>query len=314
MNSKLFPGLTHSKLRRAASLTLTGFAMIVMLAFTAQKAYAHNIVLTTGTPVCNSATGVVTVPFTATSWDPGSTISPTMDDGENNDIQVAYNGAVVGSGAFLDATGGTFSGSGAAPAGVTSFTATATALDNWGDGFPALSTPVAMVTVDISSVLPCGTVPPGNARFTGGGQQVIVDGGAGSGPVELAKGFEVECDMDPAHENLELNWLGNHFHMDTITAAACHAVPPPPNPPAVAGNVNQIIAAGTGDFNGAEGYTVLFTLEDHGEPGAGVDKSGFKVCQTASKTSCPAGATVVLNVPLNFIENGNIQAHDDQGH
>ncbi len=66
---------------------------------------------------------------------------------------------------------------------------------------------------------------------------------------------------------------------------------------------------GTGSYNGSTGYTVLFTLWDHGDPGVN-DEAGFVVCQSTSSTSCTG--TIVLSVPLQAVSTGNIQAHVDQ--
>jgi hypothetical protein len=228
-------------------------------------------------------------------------------EGENPDIQVLFNGVVVDTGAFVDPAD-SFTNTMPAPAAATSVIVTAFAAGVWGDKYPAGETSNA-ITVDLSTL---NCAPTGTGRFTGGGQQVIMDP-PGPGPVELAKGFEVDCDMNPMHENLELNWQGNHFHMDQITSAVCTLVPPPPNPPTAP--VNRIDGTGLGSYNNVEGYTVVFTLIDHGEPGAKAgDASGFKVCRTdpANPKMCAIPANIVLDVPLEIIENGNIQAHVDQ--
>lgn len=178
-----------------------------------------------------------------------------------------------------------------------------------GDGYGGGQTS-APVTVDLSTTS-CGTTPPpGTGRFTGGGKVVVSNAIVpASGSVTVTKGFEVDCDMMPAHENLELNWEGNHFHMDRITSAVCTLQGNPPNPPKAP--VNRIDATGTGSYNGTDGYTVVFTLWDQGEPGTN-DEAGFVVCQTANPTSCSGSANIVLSVPLQLVSTGNIQAHVDQ--
>jgi hypothetical protein len=184
----------------------------------------------------------------------------------------------------------------------------------WGDGFGPGSYSDNSVLVDLTTLTNCGP-PPELGRFTGGGQQVIIDPPGGPGPIELAKGFEVDCDMNPVHENLELNWQGNHFHMDQITSAHC-TLQGPPEPPFAP--VNRIDGTGLGSYNNTEGYTVVFTLIDNGEPGTNDmgtgDASGFTVCLTdkANPKECAIPANVVLRAPLEPIENGNIQAHVDQ--
>lgn len=133
-----------------------------------------------------------------------------------------------------------------------------------------------------------------------------------SGSVTVTKGFEVDCDMMPAHENLELNWNGSdHFHMNTITSASCILTGNPPNPPTAP--VNQITASGTGSYDNMPGYTVVFTLWDQGEPGRN-DQAGFVVCLTdpVHPNTCSTSTSIVLSVPLQLVSTGNIQAHVDQ--
>ena len=56
-----------------------------------------------------------------------------------------------------------------------------------------------------------------------------------------------------------------------------------------------------------DGYTIEFTLQDFGEPGSS-DRMAIKIYQTANP------ANVVLNVPLQKLSGGNLQAHFDQPH
>lgn len=120
--------------------------------------------------------------------------------------------------------------------------------------------------------------------------------------VAVTKGSEVDCDLHRPSNNLEINWNGNQFHMEAFTSAACslNGIPNPPPAP-----VNTINGTGTGRYDGVDGYTVMFTLVDNGEPGTS-DEAGFLVFETANP------ANVVLNVPLQLITGGNIQAHVDQ--
>jgi hypothetical protein len=97
---------------------------------------------------------------------------------------------------------------------------------------------------------------------------------------------------------------GNNFHMtEHLTTVACTDDPniiqaPPPAP------LDTLIGVGTGRFNGVDGFTVEFTLQDWGEPG-GLDKMAIRIFQ---------GSNVVLNIPLSLLANGNLQAHFDQPH
>lgn len=298
-------------------------AAVVLMGVASQSAYAHHPIVSAATPAC--ANGTIVINFTITSWDVGSvfgSVVPPINgadgpgDGANSNIGVYFNGSLVGSGAFVDPTD-SFMGTANAPLGVTSVIVSATANAAWGDKYPAGDTSTedgANITVDLTTVGPC-TPPSGNGRFTGGGKVVVSNAIVpASGDVTVTKGFEVECDLDPAHENLELNWTGgNHFHMNTITSAVCTLSGKAPNPPTA--DVNRIDATGTGSYDGMDGYTVVFTLWDHGEPGTN-DEAGFIVCLTdpANPNSCSTSASIVLSIPLQVVTTGNIQAHLDQGH
>jgi hypothetical protein len=92
-------------------------------------------------------------------------------------------------------------------------------------------------------------------------------------------------------------------HLETV---ACTDDPniiqaPPPAP------VDTIIGRGTGRLKNADGYTIEFTLVDAGEPGK-FDKAALKIYETANP------ANIVLDVPLQVISGGNVQAHYDQPH
>ena len=218
----------------------------------------------------------------------------------------------VASGVFIDPTD-SFTGQANAPDGTQLVNVTAQAVATWGDGFGGGQISDGF-PVDLSNTS-CGTTPPpGNGRFTGGGKVVVSNAIVpASGDVTLTKGFQVECDLDPKHETLELNWgPATHFHMDTITSAIC-TKPGIPNPPTA--DVNRIDATGTGKYNGTAGYTVVFTLIDNGEPGT-EDQAGFIVCLTdpANPNSCSTSTSIVLSVTLQLVSTGNIQAHLDQGH
>lgn len=290
-------------LKRTVSLLMVGAAAVAFQGV----AHAHNLTVTSATPGCSGSQIVIN--FTITSWDiDGVNTSYPPDAGDNTNVQVFFNGALAASGAFNPGNNDVFSGSANAPSGTSTVQVTAEAVAAWGDSYPGGQT-TAQFPVDLSTTS-CGTTPPpGTGRFTGGGKVVVSNAIVPtSGSVTVTKGFEVDCDMMPTHENLELNWDGgNHFHMDLITSASCILIGNPPNPPKAP--VNQITATGTGSYDGVEGYTVMFTLWDQGEPG-GNDEAGFVVCQSTSPTSCTG--TVVLSVPLQLVSTGNIQAHVDQ--
>jgi hypothetical protein len=289
---------------------------VAFLGFAAPSAYAHHPIVSSANASCVS--GQILINVTVTSWDVGSTQG--AGDGENSNVEVFFdeNPVAVGSGMFMDPTDSFTLTNLAAPLGVNSVHISAEAVASWGDGYAGGQNSDAFGTsydLDISSLSGC---PTADVRFTGGGKVVVTNATVpANGSVTVTKGFEVECDLDPAHENLELNWsdaAGAHrFHMDMITSAACTLVLPQPNPPAAPGNV--INGTGTGSFDGTEGYTVVFTLEDHGEPST-LDKAGFTVCKTdpANPKSCQTSPSIVMSIPDQFVSTGNIQAHVDTGH
>ncbi len=143
---------------------------------------------------------------------------------------------------------------------------------------------------------------PGVGRFTGGGNTIDTASG-----LKMTRGFTIHCDLLLSN-NLEINWPGtgrqNQFHMLQHTEAQCTDDPAidqrPPRAP-----VDRIDGVGTGRYNGQPGYTVYFTLVDAGEPGT-ADQIGFRVVGP--------GGNEVLNMPLQNITGGNVQAHYDQPH
>src|SRR5579863_1072387 len=276
-------------------------------------AFAHYPIVYSAVPSCSNGTIIIT--FTINSWDiNGSNNSYPTDAGLNPNVEVLFDGVDVASGAFA-LPKYSFTGMADAPLGVTSVHVSALAVAKWGDGYAGGENSDDYGTsmdVPLTGVGPC-TPPTGNGRFTGGGKVVVSNAIVpASGDVTVTKGFEVDCDMNPTHENLELNWNGSdHFHMDTITSANCTLSGIAPNPPTAP--VNRIDATGTGSYDGMEGYTVVFTLWDHGEPGVH-DEAGFIVCLTdpANPKSCSTSTSIVLSVPLQPVTTGNIQAHVDQ--
>lgn len=139
-------------------------------------------------------------------------------------------------------------------------------------------------------------------RFTGGGGQVVAVGG-----VYVTRGFTLHCDILLSN-NLEINWPGNKWHTDKpFTAVECLDDPNyAPEPPAAP--VDTYIGSGLGTLNGAPGYRAIIRFEDHGErPSSEPDRASIQII-------APDGVTVVLNVPIQDLTNGNIQAHFDQPH
>jgi hypothetical protein len=262
-------------------------ALALVLCLTAGSALAHHPNIT-AEAVCSDA-GSLVINYTSTSW------STSTGGGENAQIDILFNGVKVGQGAYAYPVFA-FSGSAAAPAG-TQATVTAVAVANWRNG--TAGGQVAATTV-VYPTEPCDVEDPGVGRFTGGGNQVRV------GEARVTRGLTIHCDLLLSN-NLEVNWGGNKFHMlEHLTTVECSDDPniiqaPPPAP------LDTLIGVGSGRYNGSDGYTIEFTLVDYGEPGSS-DQAALRIYQTSNP------ANVVLNVPLQVLTGGNLQAHYDQPH
>ena len=134
--------------------------------------------------------------------------------------------------------------------------------------------------------------------MTGGGSVFTVGG------LRVTHGFELHCDVEIGPNNLEINWEGNHFHMEELTSVTCiddPAIAPPPP----AAEFDTYVGTGTGRCNGVDGATITFTLTDAGEPGAKTnpkDRASFAI------TGCPDGLSLTVSGPL---KKGNHQAHKE---
>ena len=136
-------------------------------------------------------------------------------------------------------------------------------------------------------------------RMTGGGGQITI------GDVYITRGLTVHCDIVLSN-NLEINWPDNKWHLDKpLTSATC-IDDPNYNPEPPAAPFDTFIGVGIGRLNGVDGYRVEFIFIDSGEKGGKHDKSQIVIYAPDN--------TVVLNVPLDDLDNGNLQAHYDQPH
>jgi hypothetical protein len=133
-------------------------------------------------------------------------------------------------------------------------------------------------------------------RMTGGGSVF-------KGDLRITHGFELYCQPEPpapviGPNNLEVNFDGNHFHLDTLTEGRCE-LGPDPKPPAAPISIYN--GRGVGSYNGVAGYLISWVFVDAGEPG---------VNDTATYTILtPDGSTVVLHVDTTVLTFGNHQAH-----
>lgn len=261
----------------------------VLSAFAAGTARAHSPQIVADA-VCDAETGIVMINYTATSWQLSS------PGGANPQIDILFNNVKVDQGAFA-APDFSFSGSQPAPGGI-SVTVTVLAVGVWDDGAAGGQSASVLVTLPTE---PCGgTTEPGLGRFTGGGHQVR------AGAVRVTRGLTIHCDLLLSN-NLEVNWGGNKFHMlEHLETVACTDDPEIDQTPPVA-PLDTLIGVGEGRYNGKSGYTIEFTLVDAGEPGTS-DEMAILIYETADPSH------VVLDVPLQLLTGGNLQAHFDQPH
>ena len=271
--------------RRYLATALMGVAAQFLIAGAAN---AHHPEIS-AVAVCDESDELV-IEYTATAWASANPAKRT-----NPQVDILVNNVKVGQGAFA-APGFSFSGSTAAPPGA-SATVTALAVAAWGDGIAGGQSTSVTVTYPAESC-----EQPTLGRFTGGGRQIRLSDG-----VRITRGLTIHCDLLLSN-NLQVNWPnGNKFHMtEHLETVACTDDPaihqqPPPAP------LDTLIGRGTGRYNNVAGYTIEFTLVDAGEPG-GNDQSAFRIYQTSNP------ANVVLEVPLQQLDGGNLQAHYDQPH
>jgi hypothetical protein len=279
--------------RLAALLAITGAAAMALL-IGPMAAQAHWPTITANI-VCDVETGALTVNYTSTAW-PGQGSDPTNDPSRANpQIDIRLDGASVASGAYTAPSysfSGSFTLTGKSAGDIVEVAAVA--IGTWGNGEPGGN---VLNWVDLT-VPECGKT--GDGRFTGGGSQVRV------GEARVTRGLTIHCDLLLSN-NLEVNWGGNRFHMtEHLTTVECsddpNIIQAPPAAP-----LDTLIGVGTGRYNGSDGYTIEFTLQDFGEPGSD-DRMAIRIYETANP------ANVVLNVPLQKLTGGNLQAHFDQPH
>ena len=133
-----------------------------------------------------------------------------------------------------------------------------------------------------------------SGRMTGGGSVFTDDG------MRVTHGFELYCDPLSGPNNLQVNFDGNSFHLDTVTSMVCYDDPTIEYQPRRA-PFDTMIGEGTGSFNNVDGYSVRFTFTDAGEP-------GYKDFSQIEITD--ADVNVVLYV-AGQLTKGNQQAHPD---
>lgn len=111
---------------------------------------------------------------------------------------------------------------------------------------------------------PCGKSgkPPRDpGRFMTGGGSVAAKAG------RVTHGAHLRCGGDGPN-NLQVNWPGHRFHLESVTSAVC-SDDPSIDPGRPSATFDTIEGTGTGRCNGVSGATVAWKLTDAGEPGGG---------------------------------------------
>jgi hypothetical protein len=276
------------------SMQLTGWAsfMLILQLFFAQTALATNPEITAEV-ICDPLTGETVISYTSTAY----TNASFETDRANPQVEIYVDGVLVQTGAYV-ATDYSFSGYAPAPQdwlpGDT-VTVMALAVGTWGNGKAGGQS--ASTTVTLTEECPDDA---GTGRFTGGGNQIRVDG------VRITRGLTIHCDLLLSN-NLQINWNGNKFHMtEHLLTTECSDNPDivqfPPDAP-----LDTLVGVGTGRYNNTDGYTIEFTLVDGGEPGR-EDMMAILIYEAAN------AGNVILDVPLQHLTGGNLQAHYDQPH
>ncbi len=147
-------------------------------------------------------------------------------------------------------------------------------------------------------VVPPTLPPPSDGRMTGGGN-FFTQGG-----MKVTHGFQLRCSVDDPRQNLEINWAGGKFHLQSVSSVYCYDDPAinPENPDSP---IDTLILTGTGRLRGNEPGTITLKFTDAGEPGTNRDSVTITVKDAA-------GNTVLYVAPIK-LNGGNHQAHRATG-
>ena len=177
------------------------------------------------------------------------------------------------------------------PPGTTQLTIEAVSVDNLNTGVLEASFVWMAAGFSLNAPQDCG-------RMTGGGSVFDIEG------MRVTRGFEIHCDLRKPN-NIEVNWEGNRFHLDELTAAICTDTLIDQTPPKHA-PFDTFFGTGTGRYNGQPGARIEFEFVDAGEPGTS-DTAWIKVYDSSD--------AMVLDVPSGglsgYLEKGNLQTHRD---
>ncbi len=117
---------------------------------------------------------------------------------------------------------------------------------------------------------PTAGLPDDERRMTGGGSVFDANG------IRFTHGFELHCDANQGPNNLQINWGGNRFHLESLGSASCSDDASISEGKPVAG-FDTFVGTGVGRLNGTSGVSITFKFTDAGEPGKGVDLAQFTI-------------------------------------
>ncbi|MGH9176940.1 MAG: hypothetical protein ACRD0N_00080 [Acidimicrobiales bacterium] len=154
---------------------------------------------------------------------------------------------------------------------------------------------VAEATSDVHGN-PCPTKPPKPPARPEG---FMTGGGWISSSV--SHGGHLTCAPADKPNNLQVNWSGGRFHLESVSTSACYETGANQGNPAA--NFDTIVGTGYGRCNGRSGYKAEWTEVDAGEPGTS-DFFSIKVYAPPGSDlpACGINASGVL-------QGGNHQAH-----
>ena len=143
---------------------------------------------------------------------------------------------------------------------------------------------------------PCPRKPPPPPP----GPEGFMTGGGWINP-SVSHGGHLTCSKDDKPNNLQVNWAGGKFHLESVSTSYCYETGANQGKPAA--NFDTIVGTGFGRCSGVSGYKAEWTLVDAGEPGT-ADTFSIKVFGPAGSglPACGVNAAGVL-------QGGNHQAH-----
>jgi hypothetical protein len=262
--------------------TLAVCGVVLSLLVFAHPARANVLTGATATVTCNgfSLTVDASALTTGTSYTINFTFTLTPTSGPPITVPGTINFTATSSTAVE-----TFSGTWPGAPLTASFTVTGSAvLTSSGSTVPII------INGSSATLLTCGL----DGRMTGGGSVFETDG------TRVTHGFELHCDVADLPNNLEINWAGHRFHLQTLVTAFCFK-DPIINAAHPTDIFNTYVGSGTGLLDGVPGATANWTFTDAGEPGTN---------DTATIVIKDASGTVVLSVS-GKLDSGNQQAHLD---